>query len=148
MVGVFIEEKTIQFSQHIDLIYSLSGMLYDIILHSLQFLLNEITQSTTDVGQLDGKPSQLTMVGNPSSSRMTSKLTPSPEKTSKVNSVQSTQSKNLQQSIGKKKNILYASEAQQPQNPTTWCNKGKQKVEFPCMFCGKYHLGWWKISLH
>ena len=92
-----MEEKAIWHSRHLDLIYSQSSTLYDIIPYAPRSL-NKTTQLPTPfVGQLTEQPGHLTVARNPSSSRTTTKLTPVLEKTSEVNLVQSKLRNNPQQ---------------------------------------------------
>jgi hypothetical protein len=140
------------------MIYSQSDTLYDLIPHAPQPS-NDTPRSTirphangvvgpissTTVGQLTGKLSQLTIATNPTSCACTTNLNLAPAQTSKVNMVQSTTSKNPQQSRGKKKNNnnkkkKNSSEKQARKPKTPMLGGGGGKVKYPCMVCKEDHF--------
>ena len=136
------KQQAIHHAKNLDFIYSQLGTLYETIPHAPRSS-NDAPQlvpkphtdgvvcstNSTIVGQLTKKISQLNLVSNPISSVSMTNSTLSLTKTSEMNLVQSTTSKNLHKPIGKKKNNSkmksHSSEhtRQQSQEPTTRENK-------------------------
>jgi hypothetical protein len=153
MGGVVTEEEAIARDQYLDLVYSQSGTLYELIPNATRATNDPskpLSTSHTDgvIGFVKTQsPSQSTKTtqwsASTSSPNLTAPSSTSPQtQVSEVNMVQSTPS---QQSEGKKKarnkpkkNNNNEQPKNQPQTPTT----GKQpqrKPKFPCLICGDDH---------
>jgi hypothetical protein len=159
MGGIVTEEQAISRAQYLDLVYSQSDMLYDLIPHAPRPS-NDPTKpsprphadgmighvSTDSSGQMTGKHNPLNKATNPSSSVHTSTPMKPPSQTSEVNSVQSTAPKNPHPSGGKKKgnNNKKNKNSSEQSGPKTQENnvegKPKRKVKYPCMICKEDHF--------
>jgi hypothetical protein len=153
MGGVFIEEKMISHAQYLDIVYSQTGTLYDLIPDAPRPSTNPTPTPPTNSHVVDGvigtfhAKTQSTHVGhtNPKSNNShvqnTPTPTPSSSKTAEVNSVQSTstgknQNKNKEKGKNKeeKKNPQYDKAKTQTTN-----EKDKRKPHYPCLICGDDH---------
>jgi hypothetical protein len=153
MGGVVTEEEAIARTQYLDLVYSQSGTLYELIpnathamndpskpstaLHADGVIGSVKTQSTT---QSTGTIQRPTSTTTPSSTAPSS--TPPQTQVSDVNAVQSTPS---QQLWGKKKarnkpkkNNNNEQPKTQPQTPAAR-KQPQRKPKFPCLICGDDH---------
>lgn len=133
MVGTVTKEQAICYAQHLDLIYSQSSMLYDLILNSHQPSTNGShsklgphvdgvigSTSTAVVGMLDGNLGQMTISKNPSSIVHVPNPSPATSQTSKVHTVQTTSSKKPRGKRKTKENprsLLLSKVVRNPNNP-------------------------------
>jgi hypothetical protein len=121
MGGAITEEKAISHAQYLDLVYSQSDTLYDMIPHA-PFLSNEPSRPTLEP-HADGVVGSITNTQN----------TPSPTQKFEVNVVQSTSSHKPR---GKKKNKDKSKKFSNQQKSTkTTDNQLKMKYKLPCMIC-------------
>jgi hypothetical protein len=154
MGGVIIEEKVISCAQYLDLVYSQTGTLYDLIPDAPRPSTNPTPTPPVASHVVDGMignfhaetQSKKSIHPNPKSTtpnvQNTSPLTPSPGKTSEVNSVQSTPTgKNQNKKKGKGKNKEDKNNNQQSEKPKTQPvdDKDKCKPHYPCLICGEDH---------
>ena len=115
MSGEVTEEQAICHAQHLDLIYSHAGMLYNIIPHALQSLNENLrlaprphvddvvgSISSSNATQLVGQLGHLVVYNNLTEATPTTTTTTSTTQSSEVNSVQTT--KTSQPPGNKKKN--------------------------------------------
>jgi hypothetical protein len=157
MVQVATEEQAIMHAQHLDLIYSQLGTLYDIIPHAprsstdpkkpnpgphVDGVVGSVSHAS--VNQLADHMGHMSISSHPSATSSSAQTSTVPTQTSKVNSVQSTQPKNPQQPGGKKKrNKKKNSNTEKGTVPTQNTQEGgtkeKKKSQFPCMICGEDH---------
>jgi hypothetical protein len=159
MGGTITKEQAISRAQYLDLVYSQSGTLYDLIPNAprpsndqtkptpgphVDGMIGPVSTDTT--GQMTGKHSQSTKATNPSSSVHTNTPSKPSSQTSEVNMVQSTTPKNPQQSEGKNKgnNNKKNKNSSEQSFPKTQENntegKRKQKDKYPCMICKEDHF--------
>ena len=102
-----MEDKTICFSQHLDIIYSHSCTLHDTILNSLRLSINRShlkvglhvdgeagSTSFSTIGHMNGNIGQMTITNNQFPIAPITNPTPATTHTSKVNTVQTASSKN------------------------------------------------------
>jgi hypothetical protein len=153
MGGVVIEEEAIARAQYLDLVYSQSGNLYELIpnaTHATNDPSKPSSASHAD-GVISSVKTQSTSQSIGTTQRPTSMAAPSPTapsptppqtQVSEVNAVQSTPSQQLRgkkKAINKpKKNNNNEQPKNQPQTPAA----GKQpqrKPKFPCLICGDDH---------
>lgn len=154
-----IEEKVVHHAQHLYLIYSQSRTLNNLILNApWPFIdgshtnprhhIDGVVGSTSSaiVGQQTRKFGQITIASNPSPTTVVTNSTLAHVEAFKVNIVQMTSSKNLQQHERKTKNKnkykKYSCQQsnQQAQQPTTKETKNKSKLKYPCMICKEDNL--------
>jgi hypothetical protein len=152
--GVVTEEQAISSTQYLDLVYSQTGTLYDLILDAP--CPSTTPTPTPPVASLvvDGVigafhaeiRSKQANHSNPNSTspnvQNTPPPTPSPGKTSEVNSVQSTPTgKNQNKNKGKGKNKEDKNNNQQSNKPKTQPvdDKDKFKPCYPFLICGEDH---------
>jgi hypothetical protein len=153
MGGVVTKEEAIARAQYLDLVYSQSGTLYELIPNATHATTDPSKpSSTSDVdGFIGSVKTQSTSQSTGTTQRSASMSTPSsttPSSTSpqtqvsEVNTVQSTPS---QQSGGKKKERNKPKKNnnnEQPKNQPQIPAAGKQpqwKPKFPCLICGDDH---------
>jgi hypothetical protein len=150
MGGVVTEEQAISHAQYIDLVYSQTGTLYDL----LPELPRPGTSSTSTTpaashavdGVIGFAQAQSHSVSSPNPKSTTSNVqsAPSPAtstgKTSKVNVVQSTSTgKNKsKKGRGKNKERKNNNQIEQPKN-TPVEDRDKHKPRYPCLICGDDH---------
>jgi hypothetical protein len=154
MGGVVTEEKAIIHAQYLDLIYSQTGTLYDVILNAPCPSTNPTPTPPVASQDVDGvigtfhaeTRSKQAIHSNPKSNianvKNTPPPTPSPGKTSEVNSVQSTPtSKNQNKKKGKGKNKEDKNNNQQSDKPRIQPvdDKEKRKPHYPCLIRGEDH---------
>jgi hypothetical protein len=134
MGGVVTEEQNIARAQYLDLVYSQSGTLYD--------LLPNVTRANTDPSKPSSSSHADGVIGSVktrSFSQSTTLSSTSPQtQISEVNAVQSAPS---QQSRGKKKTKNKSkNNNEQPKNQTPATEKKtQQKLKFLCIICGDDH---------
>ena len=141
MGGAVMEEQTISRAQYLDLVYSQSGTLYDLITHAScpTYDPSKPPQAHNDgiIGSIKSTPEKLSsrQSSNSTSTMKTSiKSTPMPTKTSNVNTIQTTPSKNPPPPEGKnkhknkKKINPLEQDNQQTQDQPTADTKGKRKI--------------------
>jgi hypothetical protein len=154
MGGVVTEEKDISHAQYLDLVYSQTCTLYDLIPDaphpSMNLTLTHPITSHVDNGVIDTfhvetQSTQATHTNpkyNNSNAQNTLAPTPSTGKTAKVNSVQYTHvGKNQNKKKGKGKNEEDKNNNQQTKNPKTQPvdDKDKCKPRYPCLICCDDH---------
>jgi hypothetical protein len=119
MGGVVTEEQAISRAQYLDLVYSQSGTLYDLIPNAPRSS-NDQTKptpgphadgmigpvSTDTTGQMTGKHSQSTKATNPSSSVHTNTPSKPSSQTSEVNMVQSTACQKTHNNLEEKRRVI------------------------------------------
>jgi hypothetical protein len=151
--GVVTEENVISRAQYLDLVYSQTGTLYDLIPDAPRPSMNPTPTPLVSSHVVDGVigtfhvENQSTHAGhtNPKSTTSNVKNTPTPTpsgKTSEVNSVHSTPTgKNQNKKKGKSKNKEEINNNQQYENPKTQPadDKHKRKPRYPCLICGDDH---------
>jgi hypothetical protein len=153
MGGVVTEEEAIARAQYLDLVYSQSSTLYELIPNATRA--NTDPSKPSSSSHADGiigsvktqSPSQSTGIANrsapaPAPSSTTLSSTSPQTQISDVNAVQSAPS---QQSRGKKKTKnktkkINNNEQPKAQNPPpTTEKKPQRKLKFPCLICGDDH---------
>jgi hypothetical protein len=150
MGGIVTEEQAISRAQYIDLVYSQTGTLYDL----LPELPRPGTSSTSTTpaashaadGVIGSAQAQSHSVSssNPKSTTSNVQNDPSPAtstgKTSEVNVVQSTSTgKNKsKKGRGKNKERKNNNQIEKPKN-TPVEDRDKRKPRYPCLICGDYH---------
>jgi hypothetical protein len=134
MGGAVTEEQAIAQAQYLDLVYSQSSNLYDLLLNAAQA--NTDPSKPSSSSHADGF---IGSIKTQSFSKSTTPSSTSPQnQISEVNAVQSSPS---QQSGGKKKTKNKSKNSnEQPkiQTPPTK-NQPQQKLKFPCIICGDDH---------
>jgi ribosomal protein L44E len=150
MSGVFSEEDAIMRSQQLELIYSQSGLLHEILPDAPRSILDKTKQRVVPhadgiVGLAQTKPAeQLTKqlqqlsIQHTAASQTTISIAP-PTQTSDVHSVQSTNLKATQQPDGKKKQRKKGKGDKKPTNNAGKGNTEKQKVKYSCNLCVEDH---------
>jgi len=138
MGGAITKEQAIACAQYLDLVYSQSGTLYDLIPHA--------PRPTTDPSQPSTKPSvdgliglinnqsESKSIGHSSAKNLTGQKTENPAQTKEVNVVQSSSP------LGKNKNKGKKKQQKNPRNQNTTADENKCKVKYPCQICGEYHF--------
>ena len=138
MGGAVIEEQAIAQAQYLDLVYSQSGTLYDLLLNA--------TRANSNPSKLSSSSHADSVIGSiktQSTSQSTTLSSTSPQtQISEVNTVQSTPS---QQSGGKKKTRKKSKSTNnneqkkiQAQTPATK-KQPQRKLKFTCIICGDDH---------
>ena len=151
MVGEDTKEKSIHHDQHLDLIYSQLGTLYDIIMNTPQPSTDRSNSKlrphvdgvvgfspTTTIGQLAGKLGQMTISRDPSLFVPLPNPSPSSSQTFEVHIVQTTSSRQLggkNKNKGKSKKSSAKQGCEQTQQTPTEGSKNKCKFKYPCMIC-------------
>jgi hypothetical protein len=130
MGGAVTEEQAIAQDQYLDLVYSQSSTLYDLLLNVAQANIDPSKSSSSS--HADG------VIGSIKSKSTTPSSTSPQTQISEVNAVQSAPS---QQFKGKKKTKNKSkNNNEQPKNQTPTTEKQPQwKLKFPCIICGDYH---------
>jgi hypothetical protein len=153
MGGVVTEEEAIARAQYLDLVYSQSGTLYELIPNATHATTDPSKPSSTSHadGVIGSVKTQSTSQSTGTTQRSTSTSAPSsttPSSTSpqtQVSEVNTVQSAPSQQSGGKKKTRNKPKKNnnnEQPKNQTQTPAAGKQpqrKPKFPCLICGDDH---------
>jgi hypothetical protein len=146
--GVFSEEDAIMRAQQFELIYSQSGLLYNILSDAPRSILDKTRQRAGPhadgiVGSAQTKPAeQLTKqlqrlsIQHSAASQTTSLATP-PTQTSEVHSVHPTSPKANQQPEGKKKQCKKSKGDKKPTNNAGEGTTKKWKERYPCNLCAE-----------
>jgi hypothetical protein len=150
MGGIVTEEKAISFAQYIDLVYSQTGTLYD-LLPDLPHPSTSITSTTPAashavdgvIGTFQAQPHSASST-NPkySSSNVQNDSSPAPltGKTSEVNAVQSTPAGKNKSKKGRGKNKERKNTSQEEQTKTTPVDdRDKRKPRYLSLICGDDH---------
>jgi hypothetical protein len=148
--GVFSEEDAIMRAQQLELIYSQSGLLYEILPDAPRSILDKTRQrvgphadgivgsaQTKPVEQLTKQLQQLSIQHTAAS--QTTVLAAPPTQTSDVHTVQSTNPKATQQPEGKKKQRKKGKGDKKPTNNAGGGNTEKWKVRYLCNLCVEDH---------
>jgi hypothetical protein len=148
--GVFSKEDAIMRAQQLELIYSQSGLLYEILLDAPQSILDKTRQrvgphadgivgsaQTNPTEQLTKKLQQLSI--QHTTTNQTTVLAAPPTQTLDVHSVQSTNPKATQQPDGKKKQRKKGKGDKKPTNNAGGGNTEKRKSRYPCNLCAEDH---------
>jgi hypothetical protein len=148
--GVFSEEEAIMRAQQFELIYSQSGLLYNILPDAPRSILDKTRQRAGPhadgiVGSAQTKPAeQLTKqlqqlsIQHSAASQTTASAAP-PTQTSEVHSVQTTNPKANQQPEGKKKQRKKSKGDKKPNDKAGEGTTEKRKVRYPCNLCAEDH---------
>jgi hypothetical protein len=148
--GVFFEEDTIMRAQHLELIYSQSDLLYEILPDAPRSILDKTRQRAGPhaddvVGLAQENPTeQLTKqlqklsIQHTTASQTTVLASP-PTKKSDVHTVQSTNPKATQQPEGKKKQRKKGKGDKKPIDNVGGGNTEKWKARYPCNLCMEDH---------
>jgi hypothetical protein len=148
--GVFSEEEAIMRAQQFELIYSQSGLLYNILPDAPRSILDKTRQRAGPhadgiVGSAQTKPAeQLTkqlqqLSIQHSAASQTSALAAPPTQTSEVHSVQTTNPKANQQPEGKKKQRKKSKGDKKPNDKAGEGTTEKRKARYPCNLCAEDH---------
>ena len=141
MGGAITKQKTIIQAQYLDLVYSQSGTLYDLIPQA-PHPSTDLAKPPTEV-PVDGIVSsiQSPSVEKPAKQPQTTTPTPStPKVFTEVNSIQITQASGNNKKKGKNRNKKPGNQPKTPR-PTNGDNdKGKRKEKYPCLLCGGDHF--------
>jgi hypothetical protein len=145
---VFSEEDAIMRAQQFELIYSQSGLLYNILPDAPRSILDKTRQragphadgivssaQTKPAEQLTKQLQQLSIQHTATS--QTTALASPPTQTSEVHTVQSTNPKATQQPEGKKKQRKKGKGDKKPNDNAGGDNTEKRKVRYPCNLCGR-----------
>ena len=141
MGGVFTKEKAISWAQYLDLVYSQSRTLYDLIPHASfpsTYPTKPPAKNLVDgvVGTI--QPSSSTKLAKPYTIYTTTSSTPTVS--AKVNAIQSSQSpRNKKKGKGKNKKPGNRQESTKTYTPKNDA-KPKQKAKYPCLLCGDDHF--------
>jgi hypothetical protein len=148
--GVFSEEEAIMRAQQFELIYSQSGLLYQILPDAPRSILDKTRQRAGPhadgiVGSAHTKPAeQLTKqlqqlsIQHSAASQTTVSAAP-PTQMSEVHSVQTTNPKANQQPEGKKKQRKKSKGDKKPNDKAGEGTTEKRKARYPCNLCAEYH---------
>jgi hypothetical protein len=148
--GVFSEEEAIMRAQQFELIYSQSGLLYQILPEAPRSILDKTRQRVGPhadgiVGSAQTKPAeQLTKqlqqlsIQHSAASQATASAAP-PTQTSEVHSVQTTNPKANQQPEGKKKQRKKGKGDKKPNDKAGEGTTEKRKARYPCNLCAEDH---------
>jgi hypothetical protein len=148
--GVFSEEEAIMRAQQFELIYSQSGLLYQILPDAPRSILDKTRQRAGPhadgiVGSAQTKPAeQLTKqlqqlsIQHSAASQTTASAAP-PTQTSEVHSVQTTNPKANQQPEGKKKQRKKGKGDKKPNDKAGEGTTEKRKARYPCNLCAEDH---------
>jgi hypothetical protein len=148
--GVFSEEEAIMRAQQFELIYSQSGLLYNILPDAPRSILDKTRQRARPhadgiVGSAQTKPAeQLTKqlqqlsIQHSAASQTTASAAP-PTQTSEVHSVQTTNPKANQQPEGKKKQRKKSKGDKKPNDKAGEGTTEKRKARYPCNLCAEDH---------
>jgi hypothetical protein len=148
--GVFSEEEAIMRAQQFELIYSQSGLLYQILPEAPRSILDKTRQRAGPhadgiVGSAQTKPAeQLTKqlqqlsIQHSAASQTTASAAP-PTQTSEVHSVQTTNPKANQQPERKKKQRKKGKGDKKPNDKAGEGTTEKRKARYPCNLCAEDH---------
>jgi len=152
MGGVVTEEQAISRAQYLDLVYSQTGTLYDLLPDAPRPSTTGTSTTTVAshaadgvIGTFHAQPhSAQTSTTNPKSVALNvqhaSSPTPPAGKTSEVNSIQSTPSEKNKSKKGKGKNKEDKNNPQSEKTKTQLVDdKDKRKPRYPCLICGDDH---------
>jgi hypothetical protein len=150
MSGVFFEEDAIMRAQHLEIIYSQSGLLYEILTNVPRSILDKTRQrvgphvdsivgfvQTNPTEQLTKQLQQLSIQYTAASQTIV--LAAPPTKTLNVHTVQLTNRKATQWPEGKKKQRKKGKGDKKPTNNFGGGNTEKWKVRYPCNLCAEDH---------
>lgn len=149
MGGCVTKDQDISRAQYLDLVYSQSGMLYDMFSDALRPSLDLSSSKSPNVPPIDGvirsvsqtstKASSTQKYTSNTGSNHPSKNPSNPSKTSKVHAIQSTTedkaSKGNKNRKGKEK---YDTPKQDPLNSSA-DDASKRKLKYPCLICEEDH---------
>jgi hypothetical protein len=163
MGGVVIEEQAISHDRCLDLVYSQTDTLYNMIPHAPRSSTNpnptrlvgsHVVNGVINCINQENKSKTSTTTSNPKTTPTTTttpNTTPpsTPINTSEVNTIQSTPTAKSQQTGNKKKGKGKIKQNAQPQEklktpPSE--DKEKRKHKYPCLICNEYHYT--KYCLH
>ena len=141
MGGVVTEDKSISQAQYLDLVYSQSRTLYDLIPQAPR-------PSTDPVNPpievpVDGIVGLIQSPSTAKSAKQPQTPTPTPSTpkvSAEVNSIQSTQMPNNNKKKGKAKNKKPGNPQENLKPTTNENDKGKRKEKYPCLLCGGDHF--------
>jgi hypothetical protein len=154
MGGVVTEEQAISHAQYLDLVYSQTSTLYDLIPDAPHPFTNPTPMPSVASHAADGVigtfhvENQLKEVNHSNPKLTTTNVqndtppAPSSSKTSEVNTVQYTPTgKSQNKKKGKGKNKEDKTNNQQPDKPKTQPGDDKEnrKPRYPCLICGEDH---------
>jgi hypothetical protein len=150
MGGVVMEEQAISRAQYLDLVYSQTGTLYD-LLPDLPHPSTSTTSTTPAashaadgvIGTFQAQPHVASSTNpKPASSNVQNAPSPTPPtcKTSKVNVVQSTPTSKNKSKKGRGNNKEEKNTSQAERTKTTPVDdRDKRKPRYPCLICGDDH---------
>ena len=135
------EEQAISGAQYLDLVYSQSGTLYDLIPQALRPNTNIARQPMeTPIDAIVGSI-QSWSTAKPTKKTQTSTPTPStPKVSTEVNSIQSIQMRGNNKKKGKAKNKKPRNQQENPKPTTNENDKGKIKEKYKCLLCEGDHF--------
>ena len=152
MGGVVIEEQAISRAQYLDLVYSQTGTLYDLLLDAPCPSTSTTSTTSADshavdsvIGTFHAQPHSVqTFSNNPKSisSNVQNALSPAPPtgKNSEVNALQSTPAGKNKSKKGRGKNKEGKNNSQAEQTKTTPVDdQDKHKPRYPFLICGDDH---------
>ena len=141
MGGFVIEEKAISRTQYLDLVFSQSGTLYELIPQSPYP--NTDTAKPLAETPVDGVIGSIQPPSVVKASKQPNPSTPAPSNptvSTNINAIQITQSSgNEKKGKGKNKKPGNQQENPKPTAPEN-DNKGKRKAKYPCLLCGGDHF--------
>ena len=141
MGGAITKEKDISWAQYLDLVYSQSGTLYDLI--------PQAPHPSTDPTKPPAKVPIDGIVGSiqspsvvkPSKQPQTTTPTPStPKFSTEVNSIQSTHTSGNNKKKGKNRNKKPGNQQDTPRPTNSDNDKGKRKEKYPYLLCKGDHF--------
>jgi hypothetical protein len=153
MGSVITKEQAIRRDRYLDLVYSQTGMLYDLIHDAphpstnptpMPPVASHATDGVIDTFHAETQSKQASHSNPKSTTTNVQNVTPPtfPGKTSEVNTIQSTPtSKNKNKKKGKGENKEDKNNNQQSDKPKTQLvdDKEKRKPCYPCLICGEDH---------
>ena len=149
MGGVIIEEQAISRAQYLDLVYSQSGTLYDLIPQA-PHPSTDPAKPSADV-PIDGIVGSIQSPSAAKPTKQTQTATPSnPKVSTKVNSIQIIQTSSNKKK-GKNRNKKPGNQQETPRSTNNDNRKGKRKDKYPYLLCSGDHfskefLYWDEIS--
>ena len=141
MGGAVTEEQAISQAQYLDLIYSQSRTLYDLIPQALRPS-TDPKRPPADV-PIDGIVGSIQSPSVAKYSKQTQTTTPTPSTpkvSTEVNSIQSIQTPHNNKKKGKSKNKKPGNQQENPKPTNNDNNKGKRKAKYPCLLCRGDHF--------
>ena len=141
MGGVITEEQAISRSLYLELVYSQSGTLYDLIPQAPRPSIDPAKPlAETHVDGIVGSI-QSSSAMKPTKQPQTTTPTPStPKVSTEVNSIQSTQTLGNNKKKGKNRNKKPGNQQETPRPTNSDNDKGKRKEKYPCLLCGGDHF--------